>query len=355
MAPYSAQDVGILTFHRTHNFGAFLQTYAIYRTLSQAALTPQVVDYQARAHWIEESWPVIRKFRRPIRLVDFIQKHLAFGGALRSFSMTPYTRDPSALLELGLQRVVVGSDIVWNYHLHGCNSPYFGAIGADKLIAYAPSFGWASPSDPPPAELGSCLTRFSAISVRDTNSQNIVKAATGRDATVVLDPTFLTDFAGDEVQPKAAPFRKPYLLVYAFDMTHERAAEIRNIAQSQGLTVIGVGYRISPNPCDHMLMGISPFEFLWAVKHATYVYTNTFHGSVFSIKYAKPFAVSMGPTVQPKLEQLLRRLGLEDRILQEGTRLGSVLTVDADFATAHARLSTEANASRNWLLEALKR
>ena len=353
MPRYTGQDTGILTFHRTHNFGAFLQAYAMAKTLAEAGYTPQLIDYQEKTHWLNESWPVIRKFRRPIRLIDFLRKHRAFGKTLSSLSLTPYTRRPADLLELHIPRVVVGSDIVWNYLIHGCESPFFGAVSADRLISYAPSFGWASLSDPPPRKLAECLNRFDAISVRDDNSQQIVKSLTGRDAPIVLDPTFLHDCNGDEKRPQESVLEKPYMLVYAFDMTEEMAAQIRGFADAHDLTVIGVGYRLAKSPCDRMLMGLSPFEFLWAVKHAAYIFTNTFHGSIFSIKYAKAFGVSMGPSVQPKLEPLLHRLGLMSRTLTSDTDLGDVLEADEDFESAHAQLASEAKQSRHWLTEAL--
>ena len=350
----TGQDTGVLTFHRTHNFGAFLQAYAMTQTLREAGCTPAVIDYQDRTAWLSESWPVVRQFRRPVRFVDFARKHKAFGNALKCFSLTPYTRNPAELLDLHFPRVVVGSDIVWNYHLHGCESPFFGAVNADRLIAYAPSFGWASLSDPPPKALAQRIDRFDAISVRDTNSQEIVKALTGRDVPIVLDPTFLRNYDGDEVCPRGHVLEKPYMLVYAFDLTMDVAAQIRRFADSRNLTVIGVGYRLANNPCDHMLMGTSPFEFLWAVKHADAIFTNTFHGSIFSIKYAKAFAVAMGPSVRPKLEPLLRRMGLTGRVLEPNLELGRILTTDEDFVTAHARLASEADRSASWLREALR-
>jgi hypothetical protein len=237
--------------------------------------------------------------------------------------------------------------------MHSCKSPFFGAIGADRRIAYAPSFGWASLSDPPPKELAACIDRFDSISVRDTNSQEIVRALTGREAPVVLDPTFLRNYDGDEVRPRGNALEKPYMLVYAFDMTKDAAAQIRQFAESRHLTVIGVGYRLARNPCDCMLMGLSPFEFLWAIKHADAIFTNTFHGSIFSIKYAKPFAVSMGPSVRPKLEPLLHRIGLPQQILDSASTLSGILRANTDFAHAHAQLASEAEKSRTWLMEAL--
>ncbi len=354
MQRYTGQDTGLLTFHRTHNFGAFLQAYAMTRVLARAGFAPYVIDYQDRTQWLGESWPVILRFRRPVRFLDFASKRKAYGNTLDCFSLTPYTRDPADLLNLHFPRLVVGSDIVWNYLMHGCESPFFGNVGADRRIAYAPSFGWASLSDPPPAELAAKLKRFDAISVRDVNSQEIVKAVSDRDVPVVLDPTFLWDFDGLERRPQASVFRNSYLLVYAFNMTTEVAAQLRRFAEFANLKIIGVGYRLKRSPCDRTLMGLSPFEFLWAVKHAAYVFTNTFHGTIFCIKYAKAFAVSAEYySVRPKLEHLLQCTGLMQRVVGSGVEFGEVLIADTDFTRVHAWLDAEADRSHNWLMDAI--
>ena len=347
------RDTGILTFHRTHNFGAFLQAYAMTRTIAEFGYTPYVINYESRSQWMSEAWPVMRKFRRPVRFVDFAKKHCAFGRVLKDLPLTDYTRNPQDLQSEHFRRAVVGSDIVWNYLLHGPDSPFFGALNADRLVAYAPCVGWASPSDPPPDGLAEALARFDAIAVRDRNSQEIIKTVTGRDVPIVLDPTLLWDFAGSETCPGSKCFQRPYLLVYAFDMTADQAAELRRFAEARGLQVLGIGYRLRHNPCDKVLMDISPFDFLWAVKHAEFVFTNTFHGSLFAIKYAKAFGVSMGPSVEPKLKPLLDRLGLNGREVEAGTDIDAVLTQKADFAAAHSQLRQEAGNSVAWLQEAL--
>lgn len=350
----SNKNIGILTFHRTHNFGAFLQTFALNNITFNMGYNTHIINYQDRNQWLSESFPVIRKFKRPIRFLDYIYKTRAFNSALENLNLTTYTRNPKDLYNLSFSRVIVGSDIVWNYHLHSYKSPFFGYFKANRRIAYAPSFGWASLNDPPPPELVNGLSSFNSISVRDINSQKIVESIIGRTPPVVLDPTFLWDFSKNEVRPKSSLFNDPFLLVYAFEMTKEMASEIKYFAKKHNLRIIGVGYRLRNNPCDSILMGLTPFQWLWAVKHAKFIYTNTFHGTIFSIKYAKQFAVTMGYSVYPKLKPLLEKINLMNRVLNNHKDLNNTLILDSSFNLPHSLLKKEIATSVKWLSEALK-
>ncbi len=348
------KDVGILTFHRTHNFGAFLQTFALYNITSKLGYVPYVINYQDRNQWLSESYPVIRKFRRPIRLLDFIQKNIAFNKSLKQLNMTPYTRSKEDLYNISFPKVIVGSDIVWNYHLNACDSPFFGNFDAQQRIAYAPSFGWASIDDPPPPELKNKLTKFNSISVRDINSQKIVNKVSGITPPIVLDPTLLWDFSGTEKQPQTPAIKKPFLLVYAFDLSDSMIVEIKSFAAKHKLKIIGVGYRLKGHLFDYTLMGLTPFEWLWIIKHASFIYTNTFHGSIFSIKYKKAFAVKMGYSVSPKLEPLLERIGLLHRVIKQENELDTILTTNIDFTESNNILDRDIASSFHWLKGALE-
>ncbi len=92
--------------------------------------------------------------------------------------------------------IIVESDIVWNFknRFLGQDPVYFGKyLEGLKLISYAPSFGNVSIRDSGPEYVIHGLKSFSSISVRDTNSAEIVETIVGIKPNIVLDPTFLID------------------------------------------------------------------------------------------------------------------------------------------------------------------
>src|SRR5690606_3808547 len=184
--------------------------------------------------------------------------------------------------------VIVGSDIVWNFKdpFLGSDPIYFGqGLDGTRLISYAPSFGNISISDSLPDFVSRGIKNFEKISVRDTNSAEIIKNISGVEPETVLDPTFLID---------PSPFERvvsrphPYLLVYAYHLREHEIRSAKAFAKQRGLQTVAVGYRC--DWADKNVIALGPFEWLGYFKNASYVLTSTFHGTIFSLKYQKNFA-----------------------------------------------------------------
>ena len=86
------------------------------------------------------------------------------------------------------------------------------------------------------------------------------------------------------------------------------------------------------------------------VKNAEYVVTDTFHGTVFSIKYQVPFVTIIRDSNREKLGDLLETFGLQDRqavsIADIGEVLMKPLTID---------IQERVESKRNEALEYLRR
>ena len=89
------------------------------------------------------------------------------------------------------------------------------------------------------------------------------------------------------------------------------------------------------------------------MKNADYVVSETFHGTVFSIKYQKNFAVVVRDSNYNKLHDLLARFGLEDRMLTKERCLGEILAHGVAAEPIRNRLEEEKARSRQYLKEAL--
>jgi hypothetical protein len=224
--------------------------------------------------------------------------------------------NPAAMAEHDL--VVVGSDEVWNLaHPWFGHCPLFYGEGvrAARLVSYAASFGnhdAAQGLDPAWAEK---LRNFDLISVRDANSQTLVENAQGYRPELVLDPCLQFEVAPDPRPDER--LNRPCVAVYGHNFTESFAREIRRWAGQRGLPLVSIGYR--NDWADEQWLDADPHDFAHFMAGAAAVATNFFHGCVFALRNARPFACETTPYRRFKLQGLMAKIGGEGYLLPAGT------------------------------------
>lgn len=192
---------------------------------------------------------------------------------------------------------ICGSDQIWSplsVHLSGYK--YLNFAPREKRIAYAPSFGVEAVPDYNKAFVKKMLLGFDDISVRENQGAEIVKGLIGIDAPVVLDPTML--LSGNEwreLYKEHTPYNEngKYALCYFFDEPETDIVEqIAWYSRENNLKMLvlssGNAQLISNGA---QLVHAGPWEFLRYIDEAECVFTNSFHGSVFSILFGRPLKV----------------------------------------------------------------
>ena len=187
-----------------------------------------------------------------------------------------------------IKRLVVGSDQVWrpSYNLNVFDMFLDFCKNEDNLkrIAYAASFGvdeWEYTSEQT-RKCSELAKKFDAISVREKSGVALCKNNFGVDATWVLDPTLLLnkeDYC--EVCKDVPVSSDKILVVYVLDMNDSICELCNSIAKEQNLKikVISSG--------SQAFLTIP--EWLAMFRDASYVVTDSFHGTVFSIIFEKEF------------------------------------------------------------------
>lgn len=262
--------------------------------------------------------------------------------------------------------LVIGSDEVFNCTQInpevGFSPEIFGAnANANKVLSYAASFGNTTVQKlvdfGKVDELKGYFNKFFAISVRDRNSVEVVKALTGKEPEQNLDPVLMYDFM-PKVEKKCT--KKDFIIVYAYRarITDEEAKEIVEFAHSQGKKLISVSGEM--DFCDEHFHG-NPFEGLDLYRNADYVITDTFHGTIFSVINRKKFVTlirkSKGSSYgnQEKLQDLLNRLGLESRSFSHGDEiLSDKLLAEIDYDKVFEVIDKERKHTMEYLREQLK-
>ena len=362
--------IGLVTFYHIHHYGAALQAAATERTVEALGHECEIIDYyvnQNNALFRRPTGPAAaaadahtalhyRALKtRSRRFEQFAQAHLR---------ITPCRYRHLAELEradLPYDVILSGSDQIWNPKIfpdRQFDPVFFGTFSRQRKIAYAPSFGIPRIPEGMEAELRGYLEQFSHLSVRETQGQAIVAEITGREVPVVLDPTLLPT-AEQWAAMAADPGRKrPYILCYCVSKPGALVPYVKKLADATGLPVVQLcGTRRPVCPQASCVLDAGPGEFLGLFRGAAYVCTNSFHGTVFSVRFQKPFftAVSPAELADPERSRtmsLLKRLGLENRVVGSGITAGLLDPVDWD--TAAERLAVERTASLDYLRAALE-
>lgn len=210
---------------------------------------------------------------------------------------------------------IVGSDQTWNVNWYKNNefkkNMYMLTFAEPaKRICFAPSFGVNNVPDEMKPWLKSSLRQFPRLSVREESGAKIIKELTGRDATVLVDPTMLLtpeEWRKFAKKPKKAKER--YILTYFLSPKCREAKEkIEMLKKEQTvyeLLTVGNLVTCAADPC----------EFLWLFDHADMILTDSFHACVFSLLFNKPFLVYdrnwTGGNMNSRLETLLKKFHLE--------------------------------------------
>lgn len=248
---------------------------------------------------------------------------------------------------------ITGSDQVWNPYLFP--SLFMNLLGFAEgctKVALAPSISVDSLNPHHEREFKRYLSSFKYLSCREQQGADLISKITGRDCAAIIDPTLMlsaNDWDKVAIKPKFHNINKRYLLLYFLgNLTNEYRKIIINISQKYNLEVIDIYDKNS----DYYSCG--PSEFIWMIKHCTIMLTDSFHGSIFSYIYDRPFRIfkriDASVSMNSRLVNLIQILGLSDDIY-----VNSHLNLETILQTNYKKnfLVSEQEKFQNYLKEAL--
>jgi hypothetical protein len=346
----ASRKLGILTFHRCINYGSYWQARCLADGLRGLGHEAVLLDHHSReVTWAE--WRCAFQPLLPQRASREDQRRYAIKARkfLEAIERLPLSQpfaldDPAAMEPYGT--VVVGSDEVWNltHPWYGGRPLFYGeGVRAGRLVSYAASFGNYDASAGLDPLWSGLLDRFSAISVRDNNSRELIRNGTGEEPALVLDPVL-------QFPPELAPAPacdKPYLAVYGHGLPEWFGQRVTTAAREAGLVTISLGYR--NDWADEQWITAGPEEFAQAMAGAAAVATNFFHGCVFALVNDKPFACALSPYRSNKVRDLTAALSADHHLTSEAigeAAFAQLLTAPLDPAihAAIGRLRAQSHA-----------
>lgn len=324
------KKIGIMSMQRIKNYGSFMQAYALMKTVESMDYGVKFVDYKIEPPVImQDNKPnIFKKIINNINFIYFLKKRKN----INDFN-TMYIESIKKYLKIGEKRehsynsideLIIGSDEVFNClqgYPVGFSRELFGKNYEQiPVITYAACFGNTTlerlKEYKIDREISLMLEKMKSISVRDNNSYSIINSLVKIKPRINLDPVLIYDFKKEIIDSVRI---KDYILIYAYinRLTKEEQRYIKKFAKKHKKKIIAIGgYQ---KIADYNLV-VKPFELFSYFRKADYVITDTFHGSVFSIKNHSKFCtiIRNGNTGNNhKLIDLLDRLKQKDRIVSK--------------------------------------
>jgi hypothetical protein len=299
--------IGIMTFHAASNHGAALQAYALQIHLKKMGHEPFFINYnfghpppKGLLKWIGRTPSnTFHKIGKQIRR----RKFLRFQKEYMNLETKKYLDQVQLQDEPPNADVYIcGSDQVWNPNFINLEKDEhafwldFGHEGV-RRVAYAASFGVNKLEDSICDRYANYARRFDSISVREKDALEIVKRLGRNDAVWVPDPTLLLDQA--EYEHVEEPVRyndEPYLFSYQLESHYSPSAVAKHTNETICSALRLVPYHSHSTSFVYNIFRnryISPRQWLSRLRQSSFVITNSFHGTVFSLLFHLPFIVTL--------------------------------------------------------------
>ena len=339
--------VGLLTLPLLYNYGAILQAYALHKVINDMGLECTLIDKQL---------PIYPYYRRPLTIINRIFKRIRYNDKIEIFpywmtkkDQVTISRNTRKFVESHISPktapieclsnkndnydvYVVGSDQVWRRSIVlNIENYLFDFVSDDKKkIAYAASFGvdyWEFKKTKT-NRIIKLMSRFHTITVREDSAVKLIKNKLGFESVQVLDPTMLLT---KEDYVSIIGERKPNngIFSYILDLSPENKKYENYLHELLECPIIDILPHRELSYFKSTKKSIYPSleQWLSGIANCRYVITDSFHGTVFSIIFNKPFVVLQNnKRGNTRIESLLKLFNLQSRALNTPQSLNIINT-----------------------------
>ena len=311
------------------NYGSYLQAFALNQVLKELGhevyfvrrMSDEEILKRFNSLCVEQNrvptnkkLRVLRQLRRN-RFVKIEQKanqsrYKVFQKDWKEFRFI----NPKEIDKIGIDLLICGSDEIWNLHNKDVDFNFYSCAWAKNIpkLAYAISSGNTKLEELVSIKNSlEAIADFNIVLPRDEETQNLIKEVTEVSQPQVCDPTILWGYNNYTISDKGREYGK-YLLIYSYYFTSREKEYILKYAKEHELKII--------SPCIYTDFAdenvyISSLHFPSLIKNAECVFSTTFHGTIFSLMFAKRFCCS--PRLS-KVTNLLERCEAMDYALMAG-------------------------------------
>lgn len=346
-----------MTFHYINNYGAILQAYALKKAIDGIdGYSAEIINYipEDRVEWPYEFGEAGKKLmeEKLDRLYEFLWNTCDVKKEIvRRVDGDKY------------DYYCVGSDQVWNFEISGNDLTYLlkDLDKGAKKISYASSIGISEQKLFPHKEIyRELLSDFKALSVRELEHRDWIERELGLRCVTVLDPTFLisSDYY-EKIMTKDELVDHPFMLFIWY--MHDPDGLIKGIefantvSRKYGLPVIHNLVKIPEYMIAHekkcmFYEGVE--EFLWYIRHSDMIVTNSYHVTMFSIHFRRPFYSFISKSMRSRFDTVGKAFGIDNRFVEEYIEPDDI-NDEINYEEVYANIEPLRTESKEYLLAAL--
>ncbi len=319
--------LGIVThFNNSTNYGGVLQAYALTKKVNDLGYDAEQIAYKAGCVNLNAPKNSASRFlkkltvRRVLGAIKRRIKKLIFKKRVKNEQLAVqekrdcfkkwtdknvkssnviYNQSNIAECNNLYDGFITGSDQVWNYTWYDKNYFLDFASNSKIKLSYGASLGHNEIPNDIKKVYKSHLKSFNAVSVREQNMVELFSPISPVSVEWVVDPVFLLDKnEWNEAVSNTANVNEKYVFCYFFGENKKERQIVKEFAKRKGLKVVTIqdlmlefGEHLDENFADIKLKNVNPGEFLYLIKNAEYVFTDSFHVTAFSLIFQKQFFV----------------------------------------------------------------
>ena len=345
------EKVIIFTWYKSINYGTCLQAYALYYKLKE-------MGYDVRLSETTEYKTIITLTDTVRRLCKKLFKRNTVEG---SGIILPESMEKQ--YEIRRRKMYSFSENHINFYKIQNKSDF----KKMKKISYATSVGVSSIPNDLKKVYKKNLSRFDSLSVREETAAELLTEVVGREIEVVADPTFLlskealTNIASeDNADAVKATNGEKFIFCYFIGANQDWAKAVKKLSEQTGCKVINAmtESRIIPDVGkSYAHFGMS--DFLWLIKNATYVCTDSFHCTALSVNMEKEFFVfkrfldTDTNSQNSRLYSLLKRFDLDERLVTNDDNINEKAKREINYSAVTKKLKEIESQSEDYLKASL--
>ena len=367
--PNEKRNVGIITFFDSTSYGGVLQSFATLKAIEKIGYTAEFINYKNQYEQKiikkEEGFllfikKIVRRLIINVIYSDWYYRNKSFGSNLLLYngkiSMKKYY-NINEMNDVDNKYLIVGSDQVWNPAItNGIDEAFLLNFGKNNIkISFSSSMGSHRLNEDEKQVFKKNLEKFSHISVRENYVKNSLSFLKNKDIKVTCDPTLLFNCTQwcqllSEFPNRYKKITDDYILTFFVGGSSDEYIEyINHLKNKTKLRVYNIHKnKHKRNSIDKSLAGVNVAEFVYLIKNAKYIITDSFHGVVFSLLFNKKIIPVSNKSNPIRVYELLKDVDLDGLIDNKDAYLYKI-----NYKKVENKLKIIREYSYNYLKESL--
>lgn len=371
------KKIGIITFHDSYNYGAFLQAKATELILKELGHKPIIINYinkeelsQRKIISYSKQYSLLKNLRQISRsiYIGILHKEFFYGKNnfrkyINKYNLTrKYFEKEDIEKNEEFDLLLSGSDQIWNPKI--CNGKLDTTFLLDfhyntPKISFSSSMGSYKPNDRECKQMRKLLNEFKEISVREEYCKDILEKYMEKNIKVVMDPTlFITKevWLSQDINKDKFEFLNSSEFILVYNVTGYKGKEefVKALKERTNLKTVLISLDNRKREyIDYVINNANPFEFIYLIDKAKYIITESFHGTIFSFNLKKNFISIYNKHNPYRVENFLEKFEMKDRIIKDHKQIAS-MNIDVDYSSVSQRFELIRKDNIKWLESAIE-